>query len=345
MNAQTLLKQLDFVGAVIENNPVVPVLEHVLVDKGEMIGSNLHTTLICKTELDGTSLLPFKALRKVVSILPKDIECKLIFDNPSERVMLKTPSGKFIFNDIPSDSDFPKLPIRQEVEVGVLNSLDLSRIGASISFASNDQLRPSLCGVYLGKQVVATDGHRLAWFDYSGALTASPLLIEKKAASILSTFGTASVRYDGLTWAEFHNSRGQSLITRLIDERFADYEQAIPKGNCTTKAIIDRDALLSAVGLAIQMANKTTRQVMFDFSAEGLMVKTKDLDFDAKFDCEVPCVVEGSPLLIAFDGVLFKSILSVIESDEIILKITSATRCGVVNDGFLLMPIMVTEFA
>ena len=345
MNAQTLLKQLDFIGAVISKKPIVPILEYALVDNGQLIGSNLRTTLICNTEIEGTFLIPFHSLRKVVSILPKDVECAFVFEEAYERVVLKTSNGTFTFNDIPIVGDFPKLPTRQETELGVLNTLDLHRIAAALEFSALDELRPAMCGVFIHEHVVATDGHRLAWFDYSGVVKEKPLLIDRLTASVLSTLGKASVRFDGNHIAEFHNDNGHAIITQLIDERFPNYKLTIP-AEFDTKVIIARDALLTGISLGIQMANKTTRQILFEFSNKnGLTISTKDLDFDTKFEYTIPCIVKGPDIIIGFDGVFLKSILGAINTEEVTIKLTKPNKSGVVNDSFLLMPIMITEYS
>jgi DNA polymerase III sliding clamp (beta) subunit (PCNA family) len=141
MNTQTLLKQLDFIGAAVEQNPVIPILSYALVDSGKIISTNLRTTLMQRTDIEGTFLFPFKELRKVVSMLPKDDDCQIAFDEVAERLTLKTSSGSFIFNDIPNIADFPRIPKRQEVEIGALNSMDLHLVAAALTFASNDELR------------------------------------------------------------------------------------------------------------------------------------------------------------------------------------------------------------
>jgi DNA polymerase III subunit beta len=341
MNTQGLLKQVDFIGAVVEKTPIVPALGYALVDNGKLITSNLRTTLMCKTDIEGTFLFPFKEVRKVLSILPKDAECKFEYDAAAQRVKLITSSGSFTFNDIPADGDFPKLPKRQEVEIGVLNSLDLNRIASALSFTSTDELRPAMCGVYINEHIAATDGHRLAWFEYSGSVKEeNALLLDRLTASVLSNFGSATIASDGDGLVEFHNKKGQVITARLIDERYPDYRLTIPTAH-ETKVTISKEALLIALNLGIQMANKTTRQITFDFSSEGgLMVTTKDLDFDTKFECNVPCVVYGADIAIAFDGAYFKSILNAIDDEELTLKFTKPNRCGVINDSFILMPIM-----
>lgn len=343
MNAQVLLKQLDFIGAAVESNPVVPILECILVDQGQLISSNLRVTLLCKTDIEGTFLFPFKPVKKVVSMLPKDVDCKFQFDAAGERVTLQTPSGSFTFSDVMSEKDFPKPPQRQEEEIGILNSLDLHRIATVIDFTSQDELRPALCGVYINKQITATDGHRLAWFESSGSINEKSLLIDKLAARVLSGFGNASVRHDGGNIAEFHNNKNQVIITRLIEEKYPDYKNVIPT-TYQTKVTIARESLLTAINLGIQMANKTTHQIAFDFKASnGVTITAKDLDFDTNFKHNINCVVDGVDIVIGFNGVLLKSVLTATDSEEITLKLTKPNSCGIINDSFLLMPVVIND--
>lgn len=343
MNTQTLLKQLDFIGSAIPKDPILPILKYALVDNGQLIGTNVSTFLLCKTEIPGSFLFPFKEVRKVVSILPKDVDCIFIYNEEAKRVTIQTPSGSFNFSEIPDRKDFPALPERSDVEIGILNALDLHRIETVLPFAAADELRPSMCGVYINKQIAATDGHRLAWFESSGGIEEA-IIIEKLAATVLAKFGRAKVLFDGDGYVEFHNNKGQVIIGRLILELFPDYRLTIPTDH-KTKVTIAKDVFLHAVNLAIQMANRTTRQVIFKFTEDDVEISARDLDFDTNFKHSIPCVVEGPELEIAFDGSYMKSILQTIDTEEVILKLKQANNPVVINDSFLLCPMMLQEYA
>lgn len=344
MNAQALLKQLDFIGRAIAKDPVLPILKYAMIDDGLLIGSNIATFLLCKTEIPGTFLIPFKEVRKVVSILPKDVDCKFIYDKDAKRVSVQTPSGSFNFSEVPDIEEFPKLPERSDVEIGILNALDLHRIQTVLPFASADELRPAMGGVYINKQIAATDGHRLAWFESSGGIE-DGIIVDKLTASVLAGFGKAKVLFDGDGHVEFHNNKGQVIIGRLILELFPDYRMSIPS-DYKTKVTIAKDVLLHAVNLGIQMANRTTRQIIFNFlPGDGVQITARDIDFDTNFKHSIPCVVDGPPVEIAFDGLYMKSILQIIDTDEVIIKLKQSNNPSVINDSFMLMPIMLQTYA
>ena len=60
----------------------------------------------------------------------------------------------------------------------------------------------------------------------------------------------------------------RSLVSRLIDGQFPNFQQVVPTSH-TTRATVDRDELLSAVRLAQVVADAAAHIVRFAISAEN----------------------------------------------------------------------------
>jgi DNA polymerase III sliding clamp (beta) subunit (PCNA family) len=201
--------------------------------------------------------------------------------------------------------------------------------------------------VYINEVIAATDGHRLAWFQYSAGLTVSSMLVESFAAKIISRLTVTTVYHDGNGAdgiAEFRNNNGQIVITRLMDEKYPGIKNVIPAAY-TTKAVVDRDDLIDAIYMALETANKVTHQVSFHFLHTGeVKISSFDYDYDSSFETELPCRVKGEEIRIGFNGRLLLSVLEKVDDNPVTIKLTAPNRAAVVHDCFLLMPVMLNQY-
>ena len=129
-------------------------------------------------------------------------------------------------------------------------------IESTLFAVSQDELKPALTGVLFRFSeklftAVSTDGHRLVKHERNDFLrekTEEEIIIPKKFLSFLST---------QLSDNEIELSIGESfitaqlqkdiIITKIIDEKFPDYNSVIPKDNNKTFVIDKKVFLLSLI--------------------------------------------------------------------------------------------------
>jgi len=149
----------------------------------------------------------------------------------------------------------------------------------------------------------------------------------------------------------FFSFGNTKLICRLIDSRYPDYNAVIPVDNPNVLTISRVDLQNSLRRIAIY-ANKTTNQVILNISEGALTVSAQDLDFSNEATEQMVCSYEGTPLMIGFNAKFLIEMLTVLESDEVKIELSTPTRAGILlpveevgNEDILMlvMPVMLSN--
>ena len=99
-------------------------------------------------------------------------------------------------------------------------------------------------------------------------------------------------------------------------------------------------------------ANKTTNQVILNISEGSLTVSAQDLDFSNEATEQLTCSYDGEPLTIGFNARFLVEMLGILESEDVKIEMSSATRAGILlpteeTEGeeilMLVMPVMLSN--
>ena len=149
------------------------------------------------------------------------------------------------------------------------------------------------------------------------------------------------------------NAWNIKMVCRLIDERYPDYDNVIPSDNSNNVTISKPEILGSLKRISIY-ANKTTNQVRFKISGSEILISAEDLDFSNEANERISCDHDGDDIEIGFNAKFLIEMLSNIESDKVILKLSEPNRAGLlipedINDNeditMLVMPVMLNDNA
>ena len=143
-----------------------------------------------------------------------------------------------------------------------------------------------------------------------------------------------------------------TLHTRLIDERYPDYENVIPVSNPNT-LVINRAELLGAVRRMHLYANRTTHQVKLALSGSEVVVSAQDLDSSNEARETLACQYDGEDFEIGFNARFLDQMLANLSSEQVSLALSTPNRAGLlspVGQGngedvlMLVMPVMLTNY-
>ena len=136
------------------------------------------------------------------------------------------------------------------------------------------------------------------------------------------------------------------IISRLLEGDFLSYRQIIPQ-DYSIRVKVDTHLLQSSIERACLIAREGENNLIKFSIKEDKMVITSNSEIGNIFE-EVPILLEGNELDIAFNGRYFLDILKAIEDDEICLDFTTNINPCVVRplDGredytYLLLPVRV----
>jgi DNA polymerase III subunit beta len=370
VSSSVLLKQLSSVNGVIANNPIVPILENFLfqLDKNllTVTASDLQTVMITTLEVDsadtGAIAVPARLLLDTLRGLP-DQPVTFKVDKDTFGTEIVTENGRYKLSG-ENPIDFPKVP---QVSKSLSVQLPAEVLGAAIAntiFAvSSDDLRPAMTGVYVQltseySNFVATDGHRLIRYRRMDIKTDSDstMIIPRKALNLLKSSlpsDDTTVTADFSASNAFFSFNNIKMICRLIDERFPDYENAIPQNNPNVLTINKGELLGSLKRISIY-SNKTTHQIRLKLAKNDLVISAEDLDYSNEANEKLMCDYEGDEMEIGFNAKFLIEMLSNVNSNMIALEMSAPNRAGLIVPAdkkededilMLVMPVMLNSYA
>jgi DNA polymerase III subunit beta len=345
-----LHKALSKIISVVPSKSTLPILESVLF---ELTGNDLRltasdlelsmtVTLQVQGEQDGRIAVPAKKLNETLRALSAT-DVMFAADEGTRRIAIKTDQGEYKMAG-ESASSFPEAQILEE-DFSLQMKADLLRgiIAKTVYAVSTDDLRPSMMGVlfqWRGGEfyAVSTDGHRLVRIRHKGELAQAhsggdrDVIIPAKALNVVSkslsdgevnvVFGRTNVR---ITFGDM------LLLSRIIDERYPNYESVIPQENDRVLEV-NRAALIAAVHRCSIFSNAITNQVRFAVSKEEVRVAAEDIDFGGEARETIPAVFsDDDELEIGFNARYVSEALQHLESDEVHFLFSASSRAGLVR--------------
>jgi DNA polymerase-3 subunit beta len=120
------------------------------------------------------------------------------------------------------------------------------------------------------------------------------------------------------------------LTSRLIEEHYPNYESVIPLDN--EKSLhVNRDALLASVRRVSLYSSSTTHQVRFSIKNNEMRIAAEDIDFGGEAREKMACKYSGEEIEIGFNSTYVIDILSHIDADEIIFKLSTPVRAAIIT--------------
>jgi len=369
VSSSALLKQLTAISGVITTNPIVPILENFLfqIQNGKLTitASDLQTSMIADMDIDtrdnGSIAVPAKILIDTLKGLPEQPVTFLVDEN-TYGVELVSDNGRYKLSG-ENATDFPRLPaVNKNYSVDFSSDVLARAIGNTIFATSSDELRPAMTGVYFqlsGDNVtfVATDGHRLIRYRRSDMTSDSEIsmIVPRKALNLLKSTlpsETAVVRSEFSHSNAFFSFNNIRMICRLVDERFPDYENAIPSNNPNVLHI-SRVELLSSLRRISIYANRATNQVRLRITPTELFISAEDLDFSNEANERLICEYEGEEMEIGFNARFLIEMLSNLMAHDVTIELSAPNRAGLIvprekedNEDVLMlvMPVMLNNY-
>ena len=368
VNSTALLRELQKLNSVISSNNTLPILDNFLfeINEGNMAvtASDLEVTMkvaiSVESEFDGRITIPARILIDTLKTFSNQ-PLTFVIDLNNYSIEIISELGNYKLSGNNAD-EFPKSPTLTNSSSTFFKSEILHNAINKTLFASgNDDLRPVMSGVYCElspEQVtfVATDAHKLVKHsrnDLSSDKTAS-LILPKKPLTILKNniVDGIDVKLDFNDTNALFSFENNTIICRLIDGKYPNYDAVIPKEN-PNKLTIETSLLLSSIKRISIYANKTTHQIRLKVSGSDLQISSEDLDFSNKADERLPCHYEGEDIEIGFNSKFVIDMLNNIGSYKISLEMSAPNRAGIIlpldgtvegeNTLMLVMPVMLNN--
>jgi len=291
VNQQDLQQALNYCQGVIEKRSTLPILSNILL---EVIASKLTITatdldLIFIHKLDNVEVSEEGKTTTSSSIMydivRKFSSGKKINLNLTDVSKLHLESDKSIFNlNCISASEFPITDENFNDKTFSLNSKKLLKLLNKCKFSvSNDETRHYLSGIYLHQTefeeknyltAVATDSHRMSVskIRIDEKINFEPVILPKKTifqlCSLLDNYD-GDVKISNIKSKIKFELNNSILISKLIDGKFPNYIQVIPKNN-QKKLEIDLKLFLNSVDRVASVSLDKKDGVKFNLTKDKL---------------------------------------------------------------------------
>ncbi len=291
VNQQDLQQALSYCQGVIEKRSTLPILSNVLLD-----ASNSQLT-ITATDLDVIFVHQIKNIEVIedgkttttssimYDIVRKFSSGKKINISLSDASKLQLESEKSIFNlNCISPSEFPLTDENFNDNEFSINSKNLLKLLNKCKFSiSNDETRHYLSGIYFHQTEVeeknyltaaATDSHRMSIskIRLDQKISFDPIILPKKTifqlVSLLDNYD-GEVKISNIKSKIKFELNNSILISKLIDGKFPNYIQVIPKNN-QKKLEIDLKIFLGSVDRVASVSLDKKDGVKFSLTKDAL---------------------------------------------------------------------------
>ena len=363
VNQQELQQALNFCQGVIEKRSTLPILSNILLD-----AQNSRLT-ITATDLDlifihqlnnievleegkttTTSSIMYDIIRKFSS--GKKINLTL-----NEKNKLHLESDKSIFNlNCISASEFPVTEEDFNQDEFVIKSKQLLKLLNKCKFSiSNDETRHYLSGIYIHKTefedknyltAVATDSHRMSIskIRLDKDIVFEPIILPKKTifqlCSLLDNYD-GEVKISNVKSKIKFELNNSVLISKLIDGKFPNYIQVIPKNN-QKKLEIDLKLFLNSVDRVASVSLDKKDGVKFSLEKDFLNLSVNNTNSgDGK---ETLSVKFDHDLEISFNSRYLIDIASQLDGEKIEIYFNDSGSPALIKDPsdfnsiFVVMP-------
>ena len=364
VNQQDLQKALNFCQGVIEKRSTLPILSNILLDvkDNKLTLTATDLDLIFIHEINNIEVIEEGKTTTTSSIMydivRKFSAGKKININLSDVSKLQMESEKSLFNlNCISASEFPITDEAFSVDNQLaIKSKNLFKLLNKCKFSiSNDETRHYLSGIYLHQTefeeknyltAVDTDSHRMSIskIRLDQKINFEPIILPKKTifqlCSLLDNYD-GEVKISNIKSKIKFELSNSILISNLIDGKFPNYIQVIPKNN-QKKLEVDLKLFLNSVDRVASVSLDKKDGVKFNLSKDKLNLSVNNTNsgdgnetLNVKFDHD---------LEISFNSRYLIDIASQLDGDIIELFLNDTASPALIKDPgdfdsiFVVMP-------
>ncbi len=351
-----LFEGIQTVGKAVATRSSLPILTHVRIaakdGRVSLMATDLemwmeHTLPTATILGEGAATAPARNFTELLAAMP-DADVSFTVEDENNALHLRCNKANYKLLGLSAD-EFPLLPqVKEESRFVVERNVLRDAIKQTLFATSSDETRAILTGVLVVFQgdslkFVATDTHRLAVRDCAvkeGTGSASAIVPARAMNELLRIVGNdegdvvVTLSSNQIQFQITDEKAGDTtLISRLIDGQFPNYERVIPP-QYTKKLTVEREQLVSAVKRASIVARDSANRVVLRTSDDGdrLTITAVSSNVgDAYEEVEVAREGDDSPVEIAFNAKYLADVLGVLDSEGLHIELTEPLRPGVVR--------------
>jgi DNA polymerase-3 subunit beta len=355
-----LLNSISTVQKAVTGKTTLPILDGILIsgkdNQVSLTATDLDMGIETKMSSDvevveeGSVVINSRLFGEIIRKLP-DITITIESDNTYNTIIT---CGKSKFNVVGQDpKDYPELPvINENAMYKIPQDLLKNMIRQTIFATAQDETRPILTGVLFEVKdgvlsMVALDAYRLALRKSNVDLSSNiSVVIPGKTLNEVGKILDSSNEEVEITFTPNHilfKVENTRVISRLLEGEFINYRQIIPD-EYKLRVKANSKMLLDSIERASLLAKEGKTNLIKMNITNNNMIITSNSQFGNVHE-EVPIVLEGNELQIAFNSKYFIDALKIIDEEEVYLEFSSSVSpCLVKTIGsedyvYLILPV------
>ena len=315
INQQDLQKSLNYCQGVIEKRSTLPILSNIMLEASnsrlKITATDLDLILIneinnIEIEEEGKTTTTSSILYDIIRKFSSGKKINFLFSGEN-KLQLESEKSVFHLNCIGA-SEFPVTDENFEKNQFSINSKSLLKLLNKCKFSiSSDETRHYLSGIFFHQTqsedkifltAAATDSHRMSIskLKLNEKIDFEPIILPKKTifqlCSLLEDF-EGDVKICNIKSKIKFELNNSILISKLIDGKFPNYIQVIPKNN-QKKLEIDLKSFLNSVDRVASVSLDKKDGVKFNLTKDSLNLSVNNTNsgdgkevLNVKFDHEL----------------------------------------------------------
>ena len=330
-----LASAIEGVSRAITNRSAIPVLEGIylkaegfnLTLTGYDMEMGITTTIECNVLVPGETVLEAKLLLSMVSRMPAG-DVRIELTDEGQAII----SGGVAEFEIPAmnASDYPSLPVTgADNTMTIPTSMMRDLIEKTIYAVSQDDKKPAHTGELFviepgSLTIVALDGYRLAMIQRDVECTRDIRIIipAKTLQELLKIMGGPDdpVKIDANRRYVVFTTNGYTIMSRLIEGDFLNYESVIPKDK-KTRVTVDCKTFISTIERASLIITERLKNPLRITFAEDKITVRCQTPLGKVVDEFPPVAMTGDPVEIGFNNRYLLDAMRYSKCERMVLEI------------------------
>ena len=330
-----LASAIEGVSRAITNRSAIPVLEGIylkaegfnLTLTGYDMEMGITTTIECNVLVPGETVLEAKLLLSMVSRMPAG-DVRIELTDEGQAII----SGGVAEFEIPAmnASDYPSLPVTgADNTMTIPTSMMRELIEKTIYAVSQDDKKPAHTGELFviepgSLTIVALDGYRLAIIQRDVECTRDIRIIipAKTLQELLKIMGGPDdpVKIDANRRYVVFTTNGYTIMSRLIEGDFLNYESVIPKEK-KTRVTVDCKTFINTIERASLIITERLKNPLRITFAEDKITVRCQTPLGKVVDEFPPVAMTGDPVEIGFNNRYLLDAMRYSKCERMVLEI------------------------
>jgi DNA polymerase-3 subunit beta len=341
---ETLLDELQLLQGIVEKRNTMPILANILVNVSEkeveLTGTDLEVGLRTHFGADiqkpGAITVNGKKIFEIVKSLPEGQTVAI--EQKGETTEITAGESEFKILCMQKE-DYPQVPEAKFEKKIILPLKDVKAMIDRVFYAITQEQRYYLNGALLSlknkhMELVSTDGHRLSYTGKAedGIKVEKELnvIVAKKTLNELRKFDNETVEFDLDENNLFFKVGARTLISRIIESKFPNYQAVIPKDNPNILSL-SREELAGAIRRVSLLSAERSKGIKFYLEKNRMKLFSSNPEIGEARD-RLDIEYKGQDLEIGFNSQYLLDFLTAVSSDKVTFEIKDE------NSAVLLKP-------